>query len=433
MSLKIKRGTNDQRLTIVPAEGELVYATDIKKLFVGDGDTTGGNIVGLALGGTLENDLYLDIHHLYGSNGLDLNGNNGNISANNIFADFHGSVYGDDSTILVDAMNSVILGPISVDINSISITGGASGEVLITDGTGNLSWATLSSGGLSLPSQTGHAGEFLTTDGSGTISWGTPSGSGISLPSQSGHSGQFLTTDGSGNLSWQDVHHSNSFYGDIYSTDSTLLLSGSLNYLSNGIINFDGQNVTTTSTTGSIDFYSSRLDLYNTSTSPIIIKSNPNTSIKFETFNGSFNSVSAVEPGDVLSNFVYTACDGFTQLTYFPPAARISVLVDPNGTVSQGIIPTKVITSVVSTAGSQHHLAFDSAGHLGVNNISPTETLDVVGTGKFTGFVQFGSYSTTDRNSLTPAYGMVIYNTTDNKFQGYQNTNGNTPEWVNLS
>ena len=42
-------------------------------------------------------------------------------------------------------------------------------------------------------------------------------------------------------------------------------------------------------------------------------------------------------------------------------------------------------------------------------------------------FVQFGSLTTTERNALTAANGMVIYNTTDNKFQGYENG-----AWVNL-
>jgi hypothetical protein len=44
-----------------------------------------------------------------------------------------------------------------------------------------------------------------------------------------------------------------------------------------------------------------------------------------------------------------------------------------------------------------------------------------------------GSYTTTDRDALTPSVGMMIYNTTDNKFQGYQNPSGTTLEWVNLS
>lgn len=70
---------------------------------------------------------------------------------------------------------------------------------------------------------------------------------------------------------------------------------------------------------------------------------------------------------------------------------------------------------------------------LGIRTFVPTEALDVRGNGKFSGFVQFGSYTSVERDVLTPAFGMVIYNTTTNTFQGYQNTGGTTPEWVNLS
>ncbi len=43
------------------------------------------------------------------------------------------------------------------------------------------------------------------------------------------------------------------------------------------------------------------------------------------------------------------------------------------------------------------------------------------------GYTQFGSLTTTERDALTAANGMVIYNTTDNKFQGRENG-----AWVNL-
>ena len=41
--------------------------------------------------------------------------------------------------------------------------------------------------------------------------------------------------------------------------------------------------------------------------------------------------------------------------------------------------------------------------------------------------MQFGSLTTTERDALTAANGMVIYNSSTNKFQGYENGN-----WVNL-
>jgi hypothetical protein len=57
MSLKIRRGPNSDRVTITPEEGELIFTTDTKKLYVGDGSTTGGISVG---GSTTHSGLTLD-------------------------------------------------------------------------------------------------------------------------------------------------------------------------------------------------------------------------------------------------------------------------------------------------------------------------------------------------------------------------------------
>mgnify|MGYP001453282032 FL=1 len=42
VTIKIKRGTDLQRQVYTPAEGELVYTTDTKKVYIGDGVTAGG-------------------------------------------------------------------------------------------------------------------------------------------------------------------------------------------------------------------------------------------------------------------------------------------------------------------------------------------------------------------------------------------------------
>ena len=52
MAFKIRRGTNAERLTITPAQGELIYTTDNKKLYVGDGTTVGGVAVDQGLATT---------------------------------------------------------------------------------------------------------------------------------------------------------------------------------------------------------------------------------------------------------------------------------------------------------------------------------------------------------------------------------------------
>ena len=52
MALKLRRGTNAGRTAITPAEGEPIYTTDTKQLFVGDGSTAGG----ISIGGVSDGD-----------------------------------------------------------------------------------------------------------------------------------------------------------------------------------------------------------------------------------------------------------------------------------------------------------------------------------------------------------------------------------------
>ena len=52
MALRLRRGTDAERLLITPAEGELIYTTDTKRVYIGDGVTPGGiryEVSGLAL------------------------------------------------------------------------------------------------------------------------------------------------------------------------------------------------------------------------------------------------------------------------------------------------------------------------------------------------------------------------------------------------
>lgn len=49
MPLRLRRGTNADRTTITPVQGEPIYTTDTKKLYVGDGTTAGGVVIGGAM------------------------------------------------------------------------------------------------------------------------------------------------------------------------------------------------------------------------------------------------------------------------------------------------------------------------------------------------------------------------------------------------
>lgn len=46
MALRLRRGSDAERQLVTPLQGELIYATDTKKIYVGDGATLGGVLVG---------------------------------------------------------------------------------------------------------------------------------------------------------------------------------------------------------------------------------------------------------------------------------------------------------------------------------------------------------------------------------------------------
>lgn len=71
MALRLRRGTDAERGTITPLSGELIYTTDTGKLYVGDGTTLGGNLVGPVAASSY--DVINDLTPQLGGD-LDLNG-----------------------------------------------------------------------------------------------------------------------------------------------------------------------------------------------------------------------------------------------------------------------------------------------------------------------------------------------------------------------
>tara|TARA_B100001287_G_scaffold112314_1_gene94614 strand:+ start:212 stop:2197 length:1986 start_codon:yes stop_codon:yes gene_type:complete len=104
MSLRIRRGTDAERSGVTFLEGELVYTTDTKKMFVGDGTTVGGIAVD-STQGSINQMSDVNIAGIQVGQILQWDG------SNFIPGDDQGdkeSVTGADSTILVDATNSSI-------------------------------------------------------------------------------------------------------------------------------------------------------------------------------------------------------------------------------------------------------------------------------------------------------------------------------------
>lgn len=135
MPLQLRRGTTAERLSIVPLPGEPILDTDLNTIFVGNGTTAGG--ISAFTGITSENamdivgQMFLNGQHeniifTYGSTQdtanridvrLDLSNYDGEFAA----SAFRGSLYANDSTLLVNADTG--------EINSQAISGTFGGPI----------------------------------------------------------------------------------------------------------------------------------------------------------------------------------------------------------------------------------------------------------------------------------------------------------------
>jgi hypothetical protein len=170
MALQLRRGSKEERLNIVPLDGELVYDKTDKRLYVGDGVRAGGNPVGSGEGGAGEEevqDIVADmfVHENHSPNltaifnedtrqielsvsstgfliddplpqlgeDLDLNGNNiiglgnieiaGSIESSIFIGDFQGNLLSDDSTILIDTEDRIFFGSVNTGSSILSSNG----------------------------------------------------------------------------------------------------------------------------------------------------------------------------------------------------------------------------------------------------------------------------------------------------------------------
>jgi len=126
---------------------------------------------------------------------------------------------------------------------------------------------------------------------------------------------------------------------------------------------------------------------------------------------------SAFTPTTEIARRVFTSKQGTDDstalLTETISQQQWTLLPSPNGTIDY----TKTIR-------------FHNEGKLGINGTvssEPDANLHVTGNAKLTEELLLGNMTTTERDALTAANGMMLYNTTDNKFQGYENG-----AWVNL-
>jgi hypothetical protein len=402
MALRIKRGTDADRTGYTPESGEPIWTIDTNKLYVGDGATAGGVLVtGLGGGGstpgiddtatgvvltitdaasTFTNDVELDGIDLVlgggeinGTGDINILGNitasatitgnianigsvnvtaglsaGGTIAAPYIVGDHLGSMFADDSTLLVDGVNGVISGPIDTDYLStftqpttIKIESLGSGSTAI-----NLDGFAGTKDAPTIPADFAKLGvKFAWWDGSAYTDSSLITG--------------FHRTDGTGYLGITVKDGTSAYYNNAIELNGA---AGTMSIVANNSV--DVQNIS----------FAGGSNITTTDSSSIII-----------TPTVSFNSDVIVENDLTVSNKLVVDT---LQVTNFE-------------TVGAGTPELESATAILLTAGTRVEITQ-----------SP---------------IQLASFTTTERNALTPANGDLIYNTTDNKFQGYENG-----AWVNL-
>jgi hypothetical protein len=117
-------------------------------------------------------------------------------------------------------------------------------------------------------------------------------------------------------------------------------------------------------------------------------------------------------PGDKLFGISFNALHNGSYMN----AANIQAHWEPTANLNSGLSSdSSLVITVHRNDGQRQQFKFDHTGTLSAPAIKT------------------GPYTTEQRDILSPTVGTIIYNSTVNKFQGYQNTNGTTPEWVDLS
>jgi len=186
MSLQIRRGTQSQLGNITPVQGELIYTTDTKQVFVGDGSTAGGIAIAVGGSGTITASLVGNVTGNIAGQTLSASGNvltgnlyatanisaTGNVLANNVVGNFffgNGSLLTGITTSTSKIFNGTSEANIGVSNGNANITINGTSNVVVVSNIGvNVLGNVVASGNLT-------GGNILATaaySGTGNITGG---------------------------------------------------------------------------------------------------------------------------------------------------------------------------------------------------------------------------------------------------------------------
>lgn len=419
MALRFRRGSESDRTnpSFVPEDGEPVWIVDTKRLYMGDGSTAGGILVTGSGGGstpgindlssgvvltitdlasTFDNDIEANADIVLGGGEINGTGNIdilGNITASstitsnianvntlNVTAginagatvnapyfvgDHLGSVFADDSTLIVDAIS-----------NSVTTNSGSFNEIIVNNDL---------------------------------LIFTPPDSSNVntqSLKITSNDNGSVLRLARSAST---DISADSLTYGGIYFARDDI--NGEL---TTGIINGGNNRVVISSDTNGI-FPESLL-------------------ITITEGKLGIGTLSPTETLDVRGNTIIsgslTAGAMLLSGSNIDTSDSSAITVTPAVTFnSDVIVENNLVVTNTLTVDTLEVTNFQTSGSGTPELASDTDILLTAGTRVdiTQSPLKMASFTTTERNALTPQNGDVIYNTTDSKFQGYA---GGT--WVDL-
>ena len=376
MSFRLRRGTDSERQSVVFAEGELAYTTDSKELYVGDGTTLGG----IKITGSVEvspialtRNLDLNTFDITGAGDISISGM---VTANA----FYGNGANLTNLPLLDVNNGA-----TYQINIM----GADSSILVNSDTSQLQGELV---GNVIGNVAGDVTGNVAGDLTGSV-FNSMDETVIDSESKYFFGGVY-SSDGSPIIENETKTLYGTLIGDVQGSDSTLIVNSITGDITAAVV-----NASSIESSGVI----------NCTTEIKIASVGGGGSLKF-----SRTSASDISGTELVYGGIYFQRDDIngpltTALMY---GTRNGIYMSADST---GVFPE--ITSMI----------LNDSGKLGLGTFTPAEKLTVIGNAKVSGFVQFGSLTSTERNALTAVNGMVIYNTSNNKFEGYQNGG-----WINL-
>jgi len=371
MALRLRRGTDAERQTITPLEGELIYTTDLKELWVGDGTTAGGILVSAEVSD--------DTSPQLGGN-LDLNGNDitgtGNININ-------GTITASGTVNLGDGAedNVIVGGQISSSLiprnNEAYDLGGPTARWNKVYGYNAEFGGAVTVGDLITDGNIVKADSTVIYDAAtGDLTVNNINSNDISASSVSATS----VTAGSivGDLQ-----------GSVFADDSTLLVDGVNGQITAFEVNITGGVINTPNAFLRINsadaLTSTTLQHYSpvpatTEKIDAVVDGNANPGLYVNVGRGTLASPATVQVSDTMYNQYCFAHDG-SDYTF---ATGMLHVVDPNGSVSAGNVPGMIVLGTVNDGDPDalKGIVIDSQGQVTVGRLFTDQaraTLDVGG------------------------------------------------------